>query len=74
MMKCIFLPFNSTQNRRDILKFEGDLYEFSITVIDLDPKPFEKVKTYYHQASDIATTFAETAFKMQHCGGTSSSR
>uniref|UniRef100_A0A2C9K8I6 Inositol-pentakisphosphate 2-kinase n=1 Tax=Biomphalaria glabrata TaxID=6526 RepID=A0A2C9K8I6_BIOGL len=51
----------SIQHKQDFLRFDGDLYNFSVKVIDLDPKPFEKVETYYRQASDIAKTFAETS-------------
>ncbi|XP_059138732.1 inositol-pentakisphosphate 2-kinase-like [Physella acuta] len=55
-------PAKSIDSRQDFLRFEGDLYAFSISVVDLDPKPFEKVNTYYRQASDIAKTFAEKSF------------
>ncbi|BFZ08599.1 hypothetical protein BsWGS_11638 [Bradybaena similaris] len=65
---------NSTQQTQDVIQFEGDCYEFSIKVVDLDPKPFEKVKTYYLLASDIASTFAETAFKTSQCEDSGSPR
>ncbi|KAH9489081.1 hypothetical protein Btru_057726 [Bulinus truncatus] len=51
----------SVQSNQDFLRFDGDLYHYSVKVVDLDPKPFEKVETYNRQACDIAKTFAETS-------------
>ncbi|XP_012939636.1 inositol-pentakisphosphate 2-kinase [Aplysia californica] len=49
----------SIKSMEDYLRFEGDLYDFSVSIVDLDPKPFEKVKTYFRQATDIASAFSE---------------
>lgn len=38
----------------------GQLYRFSVSIIDLDPKPFTKIATYYRQHCDIMRAYQES--------------
>lgn len=37
----------------------GRKYQFSVVIIDLDPKPVDKIKKYHRQQSDIVLAFTE---------------
>ncbi|XP_062606435.1 inositol-pentakisphosphate 2-kinase-like [Saccostrea cucullata] len=37
----------------------GRKYQFSVVIIDLDPKPVDKIKKYHRQQSDIVQAFTE---------------
>lgn len=55
-------PSSKWQENKDqsnCLNFRGKVYEFSIAIIDLDPKCFDKVPFYYHQAVDIESAFED---------------
>ena len=40
---------------------QGNLYRFSVTIVDLDPKPFSKIPTYHKQDKQIVTAYREAA-------------
>ncbi|KAK3579355.1 hypothetical protein CHS0354_029650 [Potamilus streckersoni] len=44
---------------------QGRLYQFSVSIIDLDPKPFNKILTYYRQDARISKAYKEAEDKMQ---------
>ncbi|GFR69639.1 inositol-pentakisphosphate 2-kinase [Elysia marginata] len=53
------LDRQTSQDQDSYVNFHGELYQFSIGIIDLDPKSFDKVPFYYHQAVDIDAAFRD---------------
>ena len=45
----------------NLLQFAGSWYKVSVALVDLDPKPLDKIPTYYQQASAIRASFQDTA-------------
>ncbi|GFO44937.1 inositol-pentakisphosphate 2-kinase [Plakobranchus ocellatus] len=52
--------WQENEERDGRLRFGDSLYDFSISVIDLDPKSFDKIPFYYDQALEIATACEKT--------------
>lgn len=45
----------------NLLHFAGNCYKVSVALIDLDPKPLDKIPTYFQQSSAIWASFQDTA-------------
>ncbi|XP_048252724.1 inositol-pentakisphosphate 2-kinase-like [Haliotis rufescens] len=46
-----------------IIHFNDAYYRYSIELVDLDPKPFDKIEQYYRQDMDIVHAYQETIGK-----------
>nr|KAG5699504.1 hypothetical protein BaRGS_020063 [Batillaria attramentaria] len=44
----------------NILMFDQRWYKVSVALVDLDPKPLDKIPTYYRQTSEILASFQDT--------------
>lgn len=51
--------FSSENNDMILTDSYGRKYKFSVVIIDLDPKPVDKIKKYHRQQSDIVQAFEE---------------
>lgn len=53
--------YTSTTHDSNLLMFDQRWYKVSVALVDLDPKPLDKIPTYYRQTSAILASYQDNA-------------
>ncbi|KAL8566246.1 hypothetical protein ACOMHN_046747 [Nucella lapillus] len=53
---------SGSNHGNNLLQFGGRWHKVSVALVDLDPKPLDKIPTYHRQASAIKQSFQEATF------------
>lgn len=55
----LFCSFNEDTGGQFLKDSQSRLFRFSVSIVDLDPKPFSKIPTYHKQDHEIVGAYRE---------------